>query len=198
MTDQQFEISVDGPGTSVKKTVDASIAQQVVLLIFGAQTIPSIVTTERGSSGPSGIQSSSSSEMERPPAIREYLNGVQASQNTMKIAAIAMYLYKYEGKKTFTHQDVKEGFEQARERMPANLSRDMSETAGLGWIAPSREDPKAFYLTNTGEIAVNQGFPKETRKSVSRSRTKGKKKKSKTSEIGATDSTDNGSISETE
>jgi len=67
----------------------------------------------------------------------------------------------YEGKETFSVSDMRKAFESAAEPMPGNLNRDVNWTARAGWIAPKHGMKGMFYLTSSGEEAVNKKFPGE-------------------------------------
>jgi len=105
-------------------------------------------------------------------AIREFLNTSSAKRNPDKITAIAIYLRDHLDRETFSRDDVKGLFRKAGEPVPGNYARDFAVAVSSGWIAEDHNTSGEYYVTNSGEEALAEGFQaKPTR--TKRKRTKG-------------------------
>jgi len=79
------------------------------------------------------------------------------------MTVIGHYLLETEpGKETFSMAELKKRFENAKEGFGKNPSRDINKAIKLGWIA--EKDKDSYYITGTGIQAVENTFPKATRK----------------------------------
>jgi hypothetical protein len=79
------------------------------------------------------------------------------------MTVIGYYLLETEsGKETFSLAELKKGFENAKEPFGKNPTRDINKAIKLGWIAEKEKD--SYYITGTGIQAIENTFPKPTRK----------------------------------
>lgn len=164
---EEFQVIVKGPGLSLDRKVDGPIARAVVGLIFGQTLSSHHLESPPGPALQSGTAAIATPQeipaASLPPelSIAEYLKEHNADRNVDKIACIAAYLKHQRRQETFTRDDVVRMFEAARDRIPGNISRDMTWTAKIGWIATSTQNENEFYLTRSGEDVVNKRFPED-------------------------------------
>jgi hypothetical protein len=109
-------------------------------------------------------------------SLREFLTTHEPKRIPEQIVTIACFLKTRRKKASFTKEDLIKCFEEAEEGVPKNLVRDIKWTVKIGWIAPKTDQADAYYLTKTGQEAVNQKFPAEIRKKTKISKG-GRKKK---------------------
>jgi hypothetical protein len=88
---------------------------------------------------------------------RDALESAGAKTNPEKIVAFALYVERQGSKDTFTTDDIKPLFRQAREPAPKNLSRDLDAAVRLNWIAQANERGE-FYVTEVAADALESGF----------------------------------------
>lgn len=88
---------------------------------------------------------------------RDALEAAGAKTNPEKIVAFALYVEQQGGKDTFTIEDIKPLFRQARESVPRNLSRDLDTAIRSNWIAAA-EDKGEYYVTEVASGALDSGF----------------------------------------
>ena len=97
-------------------------------------------------------------------SLREHLTATEAKRNPDKILAIADYLERIEGLHGFSKDDIKARFRTAGESPPGNFPRDFSWTVSNGWIAEDAQTKGQFYVTRTGQSAVEAGFSDDVTK----------------------------------
>jgi len=143
----EAHISIKAPGIDVDKAVSAEIAAEVMRLVLTGKVSAGSSTGPRPSeaAGP-------------PETLAEFMREVDPKRNPDKIATIAKYL-KDTGHSTFSRTEAREAFRQARETEPGNYARDFKWAQYAGWIGG--DDSSGFYLTRTGENAVNSRFSDE-------------------------------------
>ena len=110
-----------------------------------------------------------------------------AKTNAEKIVAFAALVSRQSGKETFTLDDVKPLFRQARLPTPGNLTRDLSTAIQNGWIADAEVSGEYYLVGNTVNV-LDTGFdgPKAGgRQSGSRSRSSGARRSKKALEVPA-------------
>ena len=81
--------------------------------------------------------------------------------------AIAYYLEKYKSFPCFTREDLADGFKQAREPLPKNLSAVIYKNAERGYFMDAnkkKNNKNAWMLTNSGEKLVEDNFQKTDKK----------------------------------
>jgi len=88
---------------------------------------------------------------------RDALETSGAKTNPEKIVAFALYVEQQGDKDTFTVEDIKPLFRQARESTPQNLSRDLDAAIRLNWIAPATEKGE-FYVKDVVANVLDSGF----------------------------------------
>lgn len=148
-----------------------------MLLLTGDATIlatpPGVVTPQTPQGNPTAQSSvgsiesvSSDTDMvtsDGGPAlsIREFLNEHGPKRSPDKIAAIGVYLKDHDGKDIFSKSDLEKAFEDAAERIPGNLSRDINWVVKAGWIAPKPGAKGMYYVAHSGREAVAKKFPPE-------------------------------------
>jgi len=160
-----YELELKGDGISVSRKVSQQVALQIISVAMGGTDIGPAAAT-RGTGAPR--QTSAGQVM----AIREFLNTSSAKRNPDKITAIAIYLRDHLDRETFSRDDVKGLFRKAGEPVPGNYARDFAVAVSSGWIAEDHNTSGEYYVTNSGEEALAEGFQaKPTR--TKRKRTKG-------------------------
>jgi hypothetical protein len=147
MEPDEAHITIKAPGIDVDKAVSAEIAADVLRLVLTGKV--SVGST-------SGLHHSESGEP--PETLAEFMREVDPKRNPDKIATIAKYL-KNTGHPTFSRTEAREAFREARETEPGNYARDFKWAQYAGWIGGN--DASGFYLTRTGETAVNSRFSGE-------------------------------------
>lgn len=103
--------------------------------------------------------------IKKPTSIKEFILAKRPADDNQKILAIAYFLEKYEDLTSFNVQDLANGFERAREKIPANINDRMNKIiANTGYIMEAKEKKdnlKAWLLTNSGEHFVEENLPPE-------------------------------------
>lgn len=80
-----------------------------------------------------------------------------AKTNPEKIVTFAALVCRQSGRDTFTLDDVKPLFKQARTTAPGNLTRDLSSAIQSGWVAEA-EDSGEYYLVGKASDVLDNGF----------------------------------------
>lgn len=166
------KLTLHGAGLSFERDLPQETALAVINVVMGGQTTPR--TSPIVAHPPAGRGTSQS--------LREYMAEVEASRNPEKILAIGAYLIA-SGQEGFTRDQVKSQFQSAGEPVPGNYPRDFTLTVAAGWIAERPGSPGQYYVTNTGQKALDERFPKDTRRSITRARQprrRGRPKKNET------------------
>lgn len=155
---EQYHVKVTGPGINFERDVPEQLAQRVlVAALTGDIKELGQPQSKPSASAPSGVSTKEGQE-EHADSIANYLNVVAAKTIPQKIAAIANFMKKNEGKATFKQNDLEEAFENAAESVPGNLSRDVKDTVRSGWIAAKRGERGTYYVTGPGSDAVKAKF----------------------------------------
>jgi hypothetical protein len=87
---------------------------------------------------------------------RDALVSADAQTNPEKIVAFALYVERQGSKDTFTLEDIKPLFRQARESVPGNLSRDLDSAIRSGWVAAASEKGE-YYVTDVAVDVLGSG-----------------------------------------
>jgi hypothetical protein len=90
---------------------------------------------------------------------RDVLDSSGAKVNPEKIVAFALYVEQQGGKDTFTIEDIRPLFRQARETAPRNLSRDLDAAIRSNWVAASSVKGE-YYVTELAADVLETGFDK--------------------------------------
>jgi hypothetical protein len=176
-----YKLSLLGEGVAIEKQVSLNQALQIVQIamtgdnsklgsVFSAGTVRSPKSRQSNSSVSGGRET-----------VGEFIQRVEASRNPDVITAMAFFMRQQDGMDVFTKDDIKSRFRFARIPLPKNFSRDFNIAIEGAWIAEDQEDPNLFYITQTGENAVEAGFAMDIRgRTVRKSRAPGSETKSKT------------------
>jgi hypothetical protein len=142
----EAHVTIKAPGIDVDKAVTAEVAADVLRLVL----------TGRVSGG--GRVGTVLEGATLPETLAGFMREVDPKRNPDKIVTIAKYL-KDTGHPTFSRAEIRDGFREARETEPRNFARDFNWAQYGGWIGGS--DSSGFYLTRTGENAVNSRFAED-------------------------------------
>lgn len=94
-------------------------------------------------------------------SIKEFLLQKNPKDDTDKTLGIGYYLEKYEGFELFNIKDLEDGFRRAKEKVPININDKVNKNIQKGFIDEAKDKKnnfKAWYLTNSGEKFVENGF----------------------------------------
>lgn len=161
-----FKLTLTGPGVDLSRSVSAHVAGQIMMLVVTGTTGANAPAVDRGVKG----QVIQTARHSAPPSMREFFNSCNPTRGPERIAAIAYHLRTYRVLESFKKEDVVRGFEDAKEPVPKNLPRDLAWTIQIGWIAVKTGDKDTYYLTRTGNDAVENGFPDNLRRKTRLSR----------------------------
>ena len=158
--DEKYEVKVKGPGIAADRNVALSKALAVLQIIFGQEYSPTSVLGAGGGLPSSGIQKSTALELARGQqlSVREYLAQVAGKSIHAKIAAVGRYMRDFEGLNDFSRDDIKARFRSAGELMPGNYARDFQKAVQAGWIGEDPQNRGHFYVTRTGDEAIDRKF----------------------------------------
>ncbi|GIW40767.1 MAG: hypothetical protein KatS3mg076_1344 [Candidatus Binatia bacterium] len=156
---ETYRICIEGEGLKLEREVPREVADRVLLLILTGREEPKAPADLRhpGSADASG-------GITGPPtrtsvSVREYLDDCRARRNPDKIAAIGTFLREHRAQETFTRADLERLFQEAAERVPKNLARDLKWAVRVGWIAPKPGERGAYFVTTRGSEVVHSKFP---------------------------------------
>jgi hypothetical protein len=156
----QYSVKMQGPGISLDRTVDEEIAQQIAALVLGIARNRSPTPALEETEAPTTDRGDAS---RKSLSLREFFNEHGPKRNPEKIVVIAEYLRIYRQQDTVTRSTLATGFDEARESIPRNLSRDITWTVKIGWLANKENDSDVYQLTTSGMEAVAKKFPPELR-----------------------------------
>ena len=175
MEDNVYTVTIRGKGIEITKEVTEQIGNKIVILaLSGTEMKTQEFQNHEGNNNDN--TGSSLDDCSDSLTIREYFNEIKPKRIPDKILAIGNYLKLYMNKTHFATEDVRYYLQQAAEPLPGNLPRDIKNTIVSGWIAEKHGENGKYYVTNTGESVINNGFPKDAlKKATSRKRTKKEK-----------------------
>lgn len=156
MSDDEYKVTVEGPGLTVNRTVSKELCDQVVVLLLTG-SIGRTQATQR----PAALThapTTRSQTGEEIHSVREFIDSVEAKRAPDKITAFAAFLRAHRGMEHFGRPDLVQCYEEAAERVPKNLSRDIQWALRSGWIAPKSGQKDTYFLTNSGTKAVEEKF----------------------------------------
>jgi len=191
--DITYKISIEGAGLSLEREVSKEIGERVVvLLLTGAvPTTKGVPAAKPAVASPTHTPAQTQQAPIVAPqqhagaqpeiSIREFLDSCEAKRIPDKITAIGIYLKSQSSQSDFNKNDLILQFESAAEPVPANISRDLKWTLKAGWIALKSGSKDRYYVTNTGNTAVEQKFSKDVVKKT-RGLVSGGNKKSPTAQ----------------
>ena len=96
-------------------------------------------------------------------SIKEFILQKKPASDLRKALTIAYYLEKFRQITSFTITELEEGFKEAKEPIPKNLSDVIYKNAKRGLFMETKErkdSKKAWTLTSTGEALVENNFKK--------------------------------------
>lgn len=155
-----YQLKLTGPGLSLEKEVAEEIANQITLLVLSGGKPEQQSTTGRGL-GTDPTASSTKTAVGNK-SVREYLQASNAQKIPQQMTVIGHYLLETKRKDTFSMEELLKGFGDAKESPPKNPNRDINTAIRDGWIALRQKD--SYYVTSTGMKAIEDGFPKKSRK----------------------------------
>lgn len=97
-------------------------------------------------------------------SISEFLLSKEPKSEMEKTLAIGYYLEKFEGFTSFNAKDLEVGFRKAKERPPKNVNYEVIRNVRKGYMMEAedtKDNRKAWYLTNSGEKYVGSNFEQE-------------------------------------
>jgi len=144
-----YTIQVEGEGLSFKKSISAGEAYAMIKAALGedkAKVEPRVVKQIPQRKGEEAA---------------EWMRESGAERMVDKLVALATYFREIRGKNKINRDELVEGLEEAGERVPANLARDLGWAVKAGWLAPAKGERGRYYVTNTGQEVVKAKFPRE-------------------------------------
>ena len=94
--------------------------------------------------------------------IGEFVIESGANSYNERTCAIAYYIENFVEKESFTSEDITQGYRDARESLPKNVSDTVKACAQRKWFSEIDKDAKTgakkYQLTNTGTKAVEDKF----------------------------------------
>jgi len=159
-----IQIKISGPGIQFEHEISTQQTSAIVSFVLdgSSQLSQTIIhgQSQGANVGPIPPQHSSGSQL----SLREFLNEHEPKRIPEFITAIASFLKSHRNLTTFTKENLISAFEEAQETQPAYLTRDITWTVKIGWIAPKTAQKDTYYITSTGEKAVSSKFPAEIRR----------------------------------
>lgn len=149
-----YQIKLVGPGLSVDKDLSEDLANRIAMLVLsgGKLETPDLPSKDL-------VQKTKSSMKNK--SIREYLLETKATKIPQQMTVVGHYLLETQpSKESFTLADLTKGFEDAKETVPGNPHRDIAAAIKKGWIAPRTGEKDSYYVTGTGQTAIDSAFPK--------------------------------------
>jgi hypothetical protein len=173
-----YELSLTGPGTTIKRKVDQDVALGIITLVMegmpvapGTRSVP--LNQGRPATGVTLPRTGRGAQ-----SVGEFLAEAQAKRYPDKIVAFGVYLEDYADKKPFTRDDIRSQFPRAGEGIPANFSRDFRWAVANKWVAADHGSKEEFFVTTTGRKALeakfSDEFVKKTKQSTTRRRGRSK------------------------
>ena len=149
-SENTFKVTIEGPGLSITREVDANALTRVLQVILG-------------SNGNGGALEDRSVEAHGLPSspdvsLREFLTNCSAKRHPDKIVAIGHYIEAHEGQAGFSKDDIKARFRSAGEAPPGNFPRDFALALKNGWIAKDTKNSGQLYVTRSGQEAIQNHF----------------------------------------
>lgn len=100
-------------------------------------------------------------------SLKEFLLSKNPNDDVKKTLAIGYYLEKLDGLSPFNINDLEGAFERAKEKKPTNMNDKVNMNIRNGYMeeaSEKKDSRKAWYLTNTGEVFVQNDFKLQTSK----------------------------------
>ena len=151
-----FSLKLSGTGLSVDQKISKELATRIMLLVFGDGKTETPAPRENTPESTTGMRKSA--KPVNGVSLREYLNQHEAKKIPQQIVAIGSYRESSSGKDHFTRDELLSGFRDAKVPAPGNPPRDIARTIELGWIAPAGTEKDQYYVTGTGQSAIESNF----------------------------------------
>ena len=161
-----YNVKIEGNGLSLEREVSEEVGNQIVVLILAGerqiQSAPLQNETPNNSALEDlhQINGSIMNGANPPLSVQEFLVSCAAKRNPDKILAIGYYLKNFQEKDEFITSDIVKNFQDAAEKVPQNISRDIRWAVQSSWIAKKTGMKDTYYVTNTGIQVVENKFPK--------------------------------------
>jgi hypothetical protein len=94
-------------------------------------------------------------------SISEFINLKRPKDDLQRTVLFAYFLEKNENNEHFNSEDIQNCFIKSKSAKPSNINDKINQCIKKGWLSEhseKRNNKKAFYLTNTGIIAVEKNF----------------------------------------
>ena len=145
-------VKIEGGGLLLNREVTPEQANKIVIFLLSEDLPQGAVAPAIGLQGAFAQSSGQAAPADGAPrrSIREHFDHYKVTDNAGRIAAIGTYHLEQDGRKTFTDEDIRQGFMDASELVPKNLPRDVNRAKGFAYIATS-PDGKSYYVTDTGK-----------------------------------------------
>ncbi len=94
-------------------------------------------------------------------SVKEFIISKRPKDDIQKTLAVGYYLEKYEEFSSFNAKDLESCIGTAKESIPKNINYKVIKNIEKGYMAEAKEKKdklKAWYLTNSGEGHVEDGF----------------------------------------
>lgn len=101
------------------------------------------------------------SDPQKKLSLREFLLSKKPSNDVKKTLSIGYYLEKHERLSSFNINDLEAAFERAKEKKPTNMNDKVNMNIRNGHLeetSEKKDSRKSWYLTNSGEQYVENGF----------------------------------------
>lgn len=116
------------------------------------------VSALEGKNNPAGAEPTNS---DKKLSVKEFILSKNPSGDVQKTLAVAYYLEKYEELTSFNADDLRHGFQLAKEAIPENINDKININIRKGHMAEAKdkkEKKKAWIVTNSGEKFLNDGL----------------------------------------
>jgi len=165
-----FQVKLTGPGLTLDREITEELANRISMLVLSGGKSDGAANKETGAGGkPGGGAQNPADTSVKGKSAREYLLSVpSAKKHPQQMTVIGHYLLETTGKDNFSLDDLKAGFDKAKEPVPKNPSRDLAAAIKKGWIASKANDDKSLYVTSSGLSTIQTGFPKGKRQRKSK------------------------------
>ena len=106
-------------------------------------------------------QDSNSTNKAKAKSIKEYIIELSPSDDIQRTLVVASYLETHKEMTSFTAEDIKAYFREARLKPPSNVNDKINKNVAKGWLmdaAKTKDGKKTWNLTMTGEQKIEAGF----------------------------------------
>ncbi len=173
MEDAEFTIKVTGTGLELDRKISQELANKIVMFVLSGGKKDEDLEDDQGPKEPAHGTAKSTSLGKL--SLREYINTHNATKIPQQIVAIGFHCQTKSKAESFAREELEKGFKEGKVPKPANLVRDIATAITRGWIAESGEDDQ-YYVTGTGESALEANFSKDVKGGGGRKRKKRNKK----------------------